>query len=98
MSLTGRVLLSTADNECARWSSRAASSKCRSRKCDENAEDLHVDNCYSTRVDCSPAELKEERMSEWMNKILNYRMSKGRTTGNEWTAFLVHRIPPEPAE
>jgi hypothetical protein len=64
MPLTSRVLLSTANNECTRGGSRAASSKCRSRKCDENAEDLHVDNRESTRVDCCPAELKKERMNE----------------------------------
>jgi hypothetical protein len=40
-SLTGRVLLSATNNECAGRSSRTAGSKGKSRKVDENAEDLH---------------------------------------------------------
>ena len=41
ISRTGRVLLSTSDNKCTRGSSRTAGSKGKSRKVDENAEDLH---------------------------------------------------------
>jgi hypothetical protein len=44
ISLTGRVLLSTANDESARGSTRTAEGVGKSRKVDENAEDLHVDN------------------------------------------------------
>ena len=84
ISLTGRVLLSAANDKCSRGSSRAADSKGMSHKGDKNAEDLHVGSRGMVCVCWCSTDSKRNRS---INDGLMLRPAENRTTRNGVNGF-----------